>query len=657
MTGLLDGNYRFANFVVGSSNRLAASAAFAVAEAPGSAYNPLFIYGESGVGKTHLVAAIVHQACLAQPDLRVEFSSGEEVAERLHLAIGSGQQEHFTQRYQQVDLLVVDDVQFLAGQRETQSELLRLFNLMQGDGRQLVMTSDRPPAEIPDVDQRLVSRLSGGLIVDVGAPDYEMRLAILRNACSTRSLDFYDGVLEEVARLAFGNVRELKGALNKLTAYQQLEGQGIGPNDVRAVLGERVTPVRVAATASGRQVAGGSEAAGEYEGFLADVFREVETRVEKWRVVLGEACTFWRGEGYVTSVLERAMAHPVQPDVNGLLATFTAAVEHLRALEFKAVAVDPSLRGHGAFRNPETVAEAQALLDRAIAISVPLPAPLVTFSRETFEVGNANQLALTAFDTVVEQPGARYNPLLVQGASGVGKTHLVHALGNALRETWPEKTIACLSAAAFRDELVAAMQGGSVERWRARYRAADVLILDDVQSLADGERTQEELFHLFNQLYERGGQIVLTCDRAPREVHGLADRLRSRFEGGLVVTLQTPDRGLRAEIVERWLREAHAQVTPELVALLADHDVSNVRELGGLFKRVHAAAEMHGLAITFASAQLALGIATPRAHRSAAPRMVAGASDQARLDDFFLDREKVIWDWSDVGARVIEDFR
>ena len=653
MSGLLDGNYRFDTFVVGSSNRLAASAALAVADAPGAAYNPLFVYGESGLGKTHLVAAIAHQACLAQPRLRVEFSTGEEVAERLHRAIASGQQEHFTQRYQQVDLLLLDDVQFLAGQRETQSELLRLFNLMQGDGRQLVMTSDRPPAEIPDVDQRLVSRLSGGLIVDVGAPDYEMRLAILRNACRTRTLDFRDGVMEEVARMAFGNVRELKGALNKLTAFQQLEGQAIGADDVRAVLGERASP----ATMSGRHVASGNEAASEYEVFLADVFQEVETRVEKWRVVLGEACTFWRSEGYLTAVLERAMAHPVQPDVNGLLTTFTAAVEHLRAIEVRAVAVDASLRGHLAFRNPEIVADAQAVLDRAVAMSEPLPAPLATLTRESFEAGNANQLALRAVDAIVEQPGTRYNPLLMHGPSGVGKTHLAHAIGNSLREAWPGKTIACLSAAAFGDELVAAMQGGTVERWRGRYRAADILVLDDVQSLAEGERTQEELFHLFNHLYDRGGQIVLTCDRAPREVQGLADRLRSRFEGGLVVTLQAPDRALRAQIVERWLVEANAELSVELIALLAQNEVGSVRELGGLFKRVHAAAHMHGLPITLESAQRALGVTPAKAQHSARLRMVAHTPDQGRLDDYFLDREKVIWDWSDVGGRVIEDFR
>src|SRR5262249_42542300 len=152
-------------------NRLAASAAKAVSQSVGAAYNPLFVYGGSGLGKTHLVAAIAWHARQAQPDLRVEFSSGEEVAERLRQAIAGGQPESFAERYQGIDLLLLDDVQFLTGQRETQNELMRLFNLMQGKGRQLVMTSDRPPEEIPDVDQRLVSRLSGGLIVDVGAPD------------------------------------------------------------------------------------------------------------------------------------------------------------------------------------------------------------------------------------------------------------------------------------------------------------------------------------------------------------------------------------------------------------------------------------------------------------------------------------------------------
>ena len=577
MSGPIDGNYRFDTFVVGSSNRLAVSAARAVADSPGSAYNPLFVYGGSGLGKTHLVAAIAHQARAVKPDLRVEFTSGEEVAEHLQRVIASGQGQLFVEHYQQVELLILDDVQFLTGQRETQSELLRLFNIMQGAGRQLVLTSDRQPSEIPDVDQRLLSRLIGGLVVDVGAPDYEMRLAILRNVAGARGVEFADGVLNEVARLAFGNVRELKGALNKLSAFQQLEGMPVAPPDVRAVLGERASPAPVASHPPRIEaiIPDGTD----YEGFLADVLHEVETRVEPWRVVLGEAMSHWKSQGYHIAVLERAMNLPIAPDVDGLLATFTSAIEHLRNLEAQASSLDPALRGHAAFRDVASIPLAQQLVQRAMASTLPLPAPSPVFTRERIDVSSANQLAVKAIDSVIESPGTRYNPLFICGPTGSGKSHLAHALGNAMRA---RAAVACLSANAFVDELIAAMQEGGMERWRLRFRAADLFILDDVEVLAGKERTQEELFHLFNHLYERGSQIVLTSKHPPRELPELADRLRSRFEGGLVVALQSRERHRVEQLVER------------------------------------------------------------------AP---------GELDRFFEDREKTMWNWPDLGGRLIEEYR
>jgi chromosomal replication initiator protein len=577
VSGPIDGNYRFDTFVVGSSNRLAVSAARAVADAPGSAYNPLFVYGGSGLGKTHLVAAIAHQARVANPDLRVEFTSGEEVAEHLHRVIASGQGQLFVEHYQQVELLILDDVQFLTGQRETQSELLRLFNIMQGAGRQLVLTSDRQPSEIPDVDQRLLSRLIGGLVVDVGAPDYEMRLAILRNVAGARGVEFADGVLNEVARLAFGNVRELKGALNKLSAFQQLEGTPVAPPDVRAVLGERASAAPVSSHPPRFEaiIPDGTD----YEGFLADVLQEVETRVEPWRVALGEAMSHWKSQGYNIAVLERAMNLPTAPDVDGLIATFTSAIEHLRNLEAQASSLDPALRGHAAFRDVASISLAQQLVQRAMASTLPLPAPSPVFTRERLDVSSANQLAVKAIDSVIENPGTRYNPLFICGPTGSGKSHLAHALGNAMRA---RAAVACLSANAFVDELIAAMQEGGMERWRVRFRAADLFILDDVEVLAGKERTQEELFHLFNHLYERGSQIVLTSKHPPRELPELADRLRSRFEGGLVVALQSRERHRVEQLVER------------------------------------------------------------------AP---------GELDRFFEDREKTMWDWPDLGGRLIEEYR
>lgn len=584
---------RFETFIVGASNRLAASAARAVAEAPGQAYNPLVVYGNSGRGKTHLVAAIAHRAREKQPTLRTLLTSGEEMATHLHRAIAEGQADTFRAHYADVDLLVVDDVQFLTGQPETQSELLRLLNVLLQQGRQLVLTSDRQPADIPDVDERLLSRLSGGLVVDVGAPDFEMRLAILRNAADGRAAHFAHGVLEEVARVPFANVRELKGALNKLTAYQQLEERPVAAADVRAVLGEHAThaaadhaggdhaPVSLA-TARAERVAAVIPADTDYEGFLADILQEVEQRVEPWRVKLGEAMTRWRQHGYAVRVLERAIALPQAPDVDGLLDAFGAAVEHLRALEVQAVSCDASLRGHAVFRDPEAIAEARTLVQRAVAAARPLPAPDPRLTRETLDVSPANQLALRAVDTLLDEPGLRYNPLLLVGPTGSGKTHLTHAIGNALRARHPEWLIACLSAQTFVEELVAAMQDDTVDRWRLRYRGVDVFILDDIQDLAGKERTQDELFHLFNHLLTRGAQVVLSGDRQPRDLLGLADRLRSRFEGGLVVALQPRER-------------------PRLETLAAR-----------------------------------------------AP---------GEVDRFFEDGEKTIWTWPDVGGRLIEEYR
>jgi chromosomal replication initiator protein len=211
--------------------------------------------------------------------------------------------------------------------------------------------------------------------------------------------------------------------------------------------------------------------------------------------------------------------------------------------------------------------------------------------------------------------------------------------------------VSCLSADTFAEELIAAMQEDGVARWRARIRAADVFVLDDVHQLADKERTQEELFHLFNHLYDRGSQIVLTSDRPPRELTGLADRLRSRFEGGLVVAMQPPDRALRERLVQRYLLEAGQEPSQALVALLADWDVSSFRELSGLMTRLLAASGLHNRPLTVDLARRELGLP---AHT---PAFTPRAPALERADNFFLDAEKTIWDWPDVAGRLIEEMR
>ena len=185
----LDPRLRFDTLIVGAANRLAAAAARAVAESPGTVYNPLFVYGGPGLGKTHLLGAIAHDVRAHYPALTVSYMPLDDLVEEVHSAIAQNTTEQLRERLQRVQVLLLDDVQFLTGRREMQSEVLRLLNTLQAAGRQIVMASDRAPADIADVDERLISRLSGGLIVDLAAPDYETRVAIVRANCQQRKVE------------------------------------------------------------------------------------------------------------------------------------------------------------------------------------------------------------------------------------------------------------------------------------------------------------------------------------------------------------------------------------------------------------------------------------------------------------------------------------
>lgn len=640
MSVLLDGRFRFDNYVVGASNRLAVAAGRAVAESPGASYNPLFIYSPSGLGKTHLIGAIGFAAKQLQPELVVEYVPLDDFVDQLHIAISSGQMEAFKQRYQRVDLLLIDDVQFLTGRHETQNEMLRIFNALQGSGRQIVMASDRPPSEIADVDARLVTRLAGGLIVDIGLPEYETRVAILRNKCAERELTFAAGVLEELARMPCRSVRELQGALNRLAAHEALGDRPLTPGNVRSIVtGGRTTPQ------FGQAPAASSD---EFAGFLSDIAVAVAQHVEGWRVRLGERIAHWQAAGYRTTVLDRTLALSEEVDVDALDAEFAAGVARLEQLEAQAVLLDPRLAGLDVFRDPERIAEAEARVEQAIAAHDPPPAPWPAYTLETLIAGKSNQLALRAAETVAAEPGVRYNPLFVHGGSGVGKTHLVHAVGNMLRRrgdlTGP---VACVSGSQFVDELIAALQDGTVDRWRARYRAAGALIIDDVHALAGKERSQDELFHLFNTLYSAGRQVVLSSDRPPSEIGELEARLRSRFDGGLVVAIQPPDRTLREALYARILVDRAPGTEQGVAALLAELPVSGVAEVEAVVDRLLHAARATGGPITLSLVRRELS-----AGGAATPVAVPAIADKS-----FLDAEKVVLEWPDLDGRIIEELR
>ena len=635
----IDSKLRFDNFVVGSANRLAAAAARAVAEAPGAVYNPLFVYSGSGLGKTHLMSAIGNYVVQRKGRSAVLVSL-DDLVDELHDAIAAGTTEQLLQRYMQVGALLIDDVQFLTGHKETQTELLRIFNALQADGRQLVITSDRPLSEIADVDERLITRLAGGLIVDIGAPDYETRMAILNATCQERGVKFRPGVIDEVGRIEFENVRELQGALNRLIAHQTLGGEMLTPEMVVPVLGE---------IAAKRPIATPRRVSGEFASFLTEIASAVAQHVEQWKTRLSEAIEYWNSEGYRTGMLTRVLQGAVAPkSLESLLREFEGAVTRLRDVERQVARLDAALAKHDAFRDPDRIEEAEQLLERALRLSAPPPGPSAAFTRAGFEVGGSNQLAVRAADAIVAMPASRYNPLFIHGPSGVGKTHLLNAIGNGLaRESGGP--VACVPAQLFVDELISALQEGGVDRWRQRYRGATALLLDDVQFVAGKERTQEELFHVFNALYADGKQLVLASDRPPRELSGLEERLRSRFEGGLVVAMQAPDRPLRERLFARYLRDLGVEPTAEMLGYLSERQVASVREIIGVSNRIVASAEVAAVPVTigFIRAELEPDDADP----------ARAAAFRAANDPFFLDREKVVWHWTDPGARLIEELR
>ena len=236
--GFLPGTeeYTFDRFVVGSSNKFAHAAARAVADHPAQNYNPLFIYGESGLGKTHLLYAIAHKIHATRPDFRVVYIKGDAFTNELIQAIREGSNQEFREKFRSADVFLMDDVQFIAGRESSQEEMFHTFNTLYEAGRQIVFTADRPPKEMLRLDDRLKTRFEWGLPVDIKPPDYETRVAIIKNKAIRRGMELPEPVLQYIAENITSNVRQIEGTVNKILAFQELMGESVDVDTVtRAV--------------------------------------------------------------------------------------------------------------------------------------------------------------------------------------------------------------------------------------------------------------------------------------------------------------------------------------------------------------------------------------------------------------------------------------
>jgi chromosomal replication initiator protein len=686
VTVTLNPLYRFDTLVVGAANRLAVTAAKAVAESPGTVYNPLFVYARPGLGKTHLLMAIGHAARAINPRLAVEYLTLDEFVEAFHAAIAAGHGEAYRKRFLDVDLLLVDDVQFLTHRREMQAELLRLTDALQTASRQIVLTSDRPPADIEALDERLIRRFAGGLIIDVAAPDYETRVAILRRKAEERRATFAEGVLEAVAGLDIDNVRELLGALNRIIAFQAVSEKPLAPEQARMLVGGEAgdgagAPVSAAAAVPptvdrdrpalarpAAAVAAGTSAAGtgtpatavapsaptEFDDFLSEIAATVAQQVDAWRTRVSAAVLRWQGEGFRTAQLEALLEQDMVNDPERALREFEEDVERLQTLQAEAAGLVPELAGSAAFRDPANLAAAQEALRQAREEGPPPPAPSPLWRLDGFVETPANRVVLEAVRAVAASPGDKYNPLVLVGGAAVGKTHLLHAIGNALAE---ERTpVACLSAPEFTGELIQAIDRDAVAAWRARYRRATAFLLDDVHLIAAKDRTQDELFVLFNALMDQGHQLVFSSAAPLAQLAGVEPRLRSRLEGGLVVELPPPDAAVRERVLARDLEAKLGSSDAELAAYVAGRPADSIRAAQALLQRVLEAATARGVPPTAALAREVLeepvaAAPTPRRPSGRSSGIIGAGASATR------SREKMVWEWPEVAERVIEDWR
>lgn len=560
----LDPRYSFDAFVVGTANRLAHAAARRVAEAPGKAYNPLFVYGASGLGKTHLLMAIGVHASRLSPDLRVVCDTLERVM------AGSPtpdlEANDNTDPLASVQLLLLDDAQALAGDRRAQDTLLAWWDAMVSRGTQIVLAADRPPSEIDPIDHRLTSRLCSGLIADIGPPDLDSRVVLVRRKVEERGHTLAEGVAEAIARIAFANVRELQGGLNRIIAAQELDGRLVGTTEVAALLGQSEPEPEDE----------------EFDDFFAEVagaVEEIATRVTPEQRIV-DAILRYEGEGFRTFRLEQALREtPSDRESIELVERYRNDIAKLIAIADEIRTLDPQspeLARTDLLRNPDRVLEAEALVAQVNERLRPLPVPPPGPGFHGLSIPDSSPAAVAARE-IARSPGKENNPLYVIGPPASGRSALLMALAQQLRSSQPMLPLAYVEGPTLAAELEDAAMRGHAASWRARYRRARVLIVDDIDLVRSNSPVRETLFELFDSVRRSGGQLVFAGEAEPERFEGPEDRLRDLLEESVIQPISSENgsgpadhAGPGREVGDHWFlnREKVLQRWPYIEDLL-----------------------------------------------------------------------------------------
>lgn len=643
----------FETFLLDAANRQAATAARAVADSTGVPYAPLVVTGAPGSGKTELLQTIVARIRALHPTAVVESLDPDRLAERNRSALLVARGELFRAELVAADLVIIDDLERLARHQDCEGLVADLLDERRAAGREVVVATSTPIERLEGLDARLVRRLAEGTTVQLSLPGPDARYAILRRRLHGHDSALPDEAVRAVADAEFVTMRDYAGALSRLLAFQEATALPLSPRDALLLIGAPVPPV----PASDLPRAPSAIAGDEFGEFLFEVSASLTEQVDRWRRAIGEAVLRWGGEGLRTRRLEALLTDESPSDPEPVLAAYEANATEILALAAKAAQLAPDLAGAEVFRDPDQVAAARALVAQAGSRTAPLTAPLAHYRWEDFAEGPSMRLPMMAARDIIAEPGQRYSPLVVVGGSGTGKTHFLHALGNALTAAGVAH-VACLGGHAFVAEVRALQNAESLAAWRHHYRWVGALLLDDLHLLAGEKRAQEELILLIGELTEGRRQMVLTSTQPLQRLEGLEGRLLVRLEGGLSVELPAPDREVRLAVVKRMLADTPARDDAALADYLAARPGDSVRAVQGVVQRVLGEAAAQRVAPGPALAREVLEVMELGLSRSArrdTPRSASGVLSPGM--GLVRSPEKVVSRWPSVADRLVAELR